>query len=311
MPNVTVSELIWDGPQCVGIKTNSDDDILYADVIILAEGANAVLAEKEGLKNVPSAEQMSIAVKEIISLPQEVIEDRFCISNNNGVAIEYFGDAVKGMFGSGFIYTNKDSISVGVGCLLSEIQAKKIRPHELIEHFKSHSSVSCLVRGGKTEEYCAHLIPEAGYHGLPQYLVDNGVILVGDCAGLINASFFHEGSNLSMASGLMAAETVIEAKKEQDFSRKKLNLYIKKLNNSFVIKDLIKFRKFYLLGEKHPELFSEFPDYFAELVTDYFQVSETPKEEIEKIVVEKFNQKIGTGKFINKAFDLANIMNWI
>lgn len=306
-----VDELLWDKSRCVGVKTRLVDGNLYADVVIIAEGANAVLSVKEGLKTMPSDSQMCLAVKEIISLPREVIEDRFCVTDEKGVAIEYFGDAVKGMFGNGFIYTNKESLSVGVACLLSEMREKKVKPHELLDYFKGHSCVHCLLRGGKTEEYCAHLIPETGYSGLPKNLVGDGVMLIGDCAGLLNASFFHEGINLAMASGLMAAETVIEAKREKDFSKESLSIYKKKLENSFVIKDLKKFRKFPSLNDKHPEFLKEYPNFFAEMVTDYFRVDGKPKSEIEKEIIKKFKTKIGYLKFGRKLFALAQAMGWM
>jgi len=306
-----VDELIWDKTRCVGVRTRLTDGDLYADVVIIAEGANAVLSEKEGLRMIPSGHQMCISVKEIISLPKEIIEDRFCVSDRKGVAIEYFGDSVKGMFGSGFIYTNEESLSVGVGCLVSEMAAEKIKPHELLDSFKSHSCVHCLLRGGKTEEYSAHLIPETGYSGLPENLVGDGVILVGDCAGLLNTSFFHEGTNLAMASGLMAAETVMEARRERGFSEKSLGIYKKKLENSFVLKDLKKFQKFSSMLYKNPELLKKFPYVLAELVTDYFSVNEKTKEEVEKEVIGKFNDKLGFCKFSRIMFGLAQAMGWI
>ncbi len=306
-----VDELLWDKSRCVGVKTRLADGNLYADVVIIAEGANAVLSVKEGLRKMPSDNQMCLAVKEIISLPREAIEDRFCVTDEKGVAIEYFGDAVKGMFGNGFIYTNKESLSVGVACILSEMRAKKVKPHELLDYFKGHSCVHCLLRGGKTEEYCAHLIPETGYSGLPENLVGDGVMLIGDCAGLLNASFFHEGVNLAMASGFMAAETVIEAKRKKDFSKESLSMYKEKLKNSFVIKDLKKFRKFPSLNGKHPEFLKEYPNFFAEMVTDYFRVDGKPKAEIEKEIIKKFKTKIGFLKFGRKLFGLAQAMGWI
>jgi len=305
-----VDELLWSKTRCVGVKTRLVDGDLYADVVIIAEGANAVLSVREGLRMTPSDNQMCIAVKEIISLPEEVIEDRFCVSDGKGVAIECFGDAVKGMFGNGFIYTNRESLSVGIACLLSELKSRKIKPYELLDYFKSHSCIHCLLRGGKTEEYCAHLIPETGYSGVTRNLAGDGLMLVGDCAGLLNPSFFHEGVNLAMASGLMAAETVIEAKRKKDFSREALSAYRRKLENSFVLKDLRKFRKFPSLVEKHPEFLKELPDLFGELVTDYFAINGKTKAEIEKEVIRKFRQKIGFVRFSQKVFALAQAMGW-
>ncbi|MDI6642406.1 MAG: FAD-dependent oxidoreductase, partial [Elusimicrobiota bacterium] len=235
LTKVTVDEIIWEKTRCVGVRTRLNEGDIYSDVVVLAEGANSVLAEKEGLKSIPSEKNMAIAVKEIISLPQEVIEERFHLSNSEkngkisgGVAIEYFGDAVKGMFGNAFIYTNKDSLSVGVGCTLNELSKKNINPHDILEYFKNHPCVSNLLCGGKTEEYSAHMIPEGGYYNIPRVVFD-GLLLIGDCAGLVNTSFFHEGTNLAMASGVYAAETIIEAKRKREFSYRILSSYENKL----------------------------------------------------------------------------------
>lgn len=310
LSEVVVDDFIWENNQCKGVKTRLSEGELYSDVVILAEGANGVLSEKAGLRKISSDGQMVIAVKEIISLPKEAIEDRFCLRSDEGLSIEYFGDAVKGMFGNGFIYTNQESISIGVGCSIKEVAAKKIKTEELLEYFKSHPCVHCLIRGGETQEYLAHMIPEGGYRMLHK-LVGNGLILVGDCAGLVNTSHFHEGSNLAMASGVMAAETVIQAKGKGDFTEEILSLYVEKLKNSFVFKDLQKFEKFPKFFQRHSEIFTEYPEIFAELLTDYFSVSEVPKKQVEKEIFKKFKKKVGILKPSRTLFGLARGMDWI
>lgn len=310
LPKVIVDELIWEKTRCIGVKSRLTDGDIYADAVIIAEGANSVLAEREGLKDIPSQKRMALAVKEVLSLPEEVIQDRFELKNTEGVAIEYFGDAVNGMFGSAFIYTNKESISVGVGCSLDEIGKKKINSHDLLEYFKNHKCVQDYLRGGTPVEYCAHMIPEAGYKGIPN-VSGNGVLLVGDCAGLVNTSFFHEGTNLSMASGMMAAETVIEAKQENDFSLRILSRYRDRIKNSFIIEDLIKFKEFPFLGDKRPALLNDYPEIIAELITEYFTVDGKSKKEVEKNIIKKFRKKIGIPKIIKDSYAISKSMGWI
>jgi electron transfer flavoprotein-quinone oxidoreductase len=317
LPKVMVDEIIWEKTKCVGVRTRLNGDELYADVVVLAEGANSVLAEKDGLKPVSDERNMAIAVKEIISLPQKVIENRFHLSDSKdnsripeGTAIEYFGDAVKGMFGNAFIYTNKDSLSVGVGCTLDELSRKNMNPHDILEYFKSHPCVSSLLRDGKTEEYSAHMIPEGGYNNVPK-LVFDGLMLIGDCAGFVNTSFFHEGTNLAMASGVFAAEAIIEAKRKRGFSCEILSSYEKKVQKSFIIEDMKKFRNFPVLGEECPELLSKYPEVFAEIITDYFTVGEKSKKNIEHEVIKKFKKKLGTLKFSRNMLSVAKAMGWI
>jgi len=317
LPNVVVDGLIWKGKKCIGVDSRLNQGDLYAEVIVLAEGANSVIAEKEGLKPLPDEKNMAVAAKELISLPQQVIEERFQLSSDGsgdkipeGAAIEYFGDAVQGMFGNGFIYTNRDSLSVGIGCALKELAEKNINPHDVLEYFKNHPCVRDLLRNGKTEEYCAHMIPEGGYRNLSK-LVFDGLLLIGDCAGLVNTSFFHEGSNLAMASGVYAAEAIIEALNKGDFSRKTFSSYEESLRNSFVVEDLKKFQYFPALGEKCPELVSDYPEILAEIVTGYFAVDEKPKRIIEREVIRRLRKKLGIVRLGKNMFNVAKAMGWI
>ena len=95
------------------------------------------------------------AVKEVLALPPEIIDDRFHLDGNQGAAIEYFGGAVKGMIGSAFIYTNKDSISVGVGCLIDDYLRTKTAPYDLLDEFKERADryAKALIDAGHPQGY--------------------------------------------------------------------------------------------------------------------------------------------------------------
>jgi electron transfer flavoprotein-quinone oxidoreductase len=98
---------------------------------------------------------------------------------------------------------------------------------------------------------------------------------------------YHEGSNLAMASGLAAAETIIEAKKNNDFSEKALAGYRRSLEGSFVLKDLKRYKGISNFALKHPEFFKEYPELLIELAEDFFTVSETPKGKSRMAVIKK------------------------
>src|SRR5207245_8893627 len=95
-------------------------------------------------------------------------EERFKFGTVEGCAIECFGHSTIGMSGFMFIYTNKDTLAVGRGALLSEFNATLRSPNDLMEHFKNHPSIKPMLRGAETVEYLAHLIPEGGYRGIPK-----------------------------------------------------------------------------------------------------------------------------------------------
>ena len=102
------------------------------------------------------------------------------------------------MTGMGFIYTNKECLSVGIGCLVSDFAKAGETPYGLLEKFKAHPSVKPLLEGSEVKEYSAHLIPEGGFKAVPQ-LCGDGWVVVGDAAQLNNA-VHREGSNLAMTS---------------------------------------------------------------------------------------------------------------
>lgn len=297
-PGVVVDDFVWDNSKVIGIKARGEKegeyDELYADVVICAEGANSMLAEKAGLRK--GASRMNGAnraciVKEVIALPREVIEDRFHLEDDQGVAFEYFGEAVNGLLGSGFIYTNKESISVGVGCSIDDYAKSRIAPYDQLDHFKNHPAVRNLVRGGEVLEYMTHMIPEDSYDNLPGLSTD-GLILVGDSAGFVNTSFYHEVTNMAMGSGKVAGEVVSTAKAQGDFSKAALTDYRSKLENSFVLSDMKQFKKSVAFLHDNPQFLNLYPQAAIDFLVDYFTVDATPKEEVKKRAFKKFKSKV-------------------
>ncbi len=274
-----VEELIIEGGRVQGVRTGRDEGDVKADCVILAEGANALIAERAGFRPQMSPRNRVSAVKEVIALPPEIIEDRFHLEGRQGAAIEYFGGAVKGTVGSAFIYTNYDSLSVGVGCMIEEFLRLKMAPYDLLDWFKAHPMVAPLLRGGETVEYATKMIPEDSYSALSD-LYEDGLILVGDCAGLVNPSIHHEGTNLAMASGVAAAEAIIEARARNDYSKATLARYRLALEESWVMKDLKRYRDSVHFMLDNRELVSDYPDLAIRLIRRYFTVDDMPKDEL-------------------------------
>ncbi|MFA5165131.1 MAG: FAD-dependent oxidoreductase [Candidatus Omnitrophota bacterium] len=282
-----VDKVIVEGKKAVGVKTRLEDGDLFADVVVVAEGVTSLLAQGLGLREKHVPEHMVTCCKEVIGLPKEAIEERFGIEGDEGASLEYFGGSVKGLVGSAFLYTNKESVSLGIGVSTNDLKNNKLTPNDLIENFKEHPSIKHYIKGGKLLEYSAHMIPEFGYDHLPKLTMD-GLIIAGDAAGFVNMNpLYHEGSNLAMASGLAAAETIIEAKKNNDFSEKGLAGYRKRLEGSFVLMDLKRYKGISNFALKHPEFFKEYPELLVELAEEFFTVSETPKGKSRMAVIKK------------------------
>ncbi|HUU53836.1 MAG TPA: FAD-dependent oxidoreductase [Armatimonadota bacterium] len=275
IPETVVESAIMEDGRVVGVRTGRPDGDLYADVVIAADGVNSLLAQSVGLREEIPPDHVALAVKEVIALPRETIEDRFQLTGNQGATIELYCDASWGMVGTAWIYTNRDSLSLGVGAMISQLVERQITPNDLLEHLKSHPTVAPLLAGGETREYLAHLIPEGGLRAMPK-LSTHGMLVVGDAAMLIN-SMHREGSNLAMGSGKLAAEAVIHAREQSDFSARSLSRYDRLIRDSTIYKDLYKYRNMAGFFETHPEFFGLYPDLLNEAAREMLTVDGVPK----------------------------------
>ncbi|EJW10388.1 putative electron transfer flavoprotein-quinone oxidoreductase FixC [Rhodovulum sp. PH10] len=283
LTETTVTELIKDQKgRVIGVRTDRADGEVLADVVVLAEGVNGLLGTRAGLRERPKRENVALAVKEMHFLPRETIEARFNLKGDEGAVIEAAGTISRGMAGMGFIYTNRESISIGLGCLVSDFARVQIAPYELLEGFKKHPSVAPLLEGSEVKEYAGHLIPEGGYRAVPQ-LCGDGWVVAGDAAQLNNA-VHREGSNLALASGQMAGETIAELKANGVApTARNLGLYKTRLMESFVMKDLKKYKDVPgLLHHNTQNFFLTYPQLVAKAMENFVRVDGTPKLEKEK-----------------------------
>ena len=285
----TVEELLMDGERCIGVRCDRQGGEVYADVVILADGVNSTLARKAGFHGELKGENVALAVKEILFLPEEVIQQRFNIKEDEGVVIEMMGTVTEGMVGTGFLYTNKDSLTIGVGCMLSDFKKNPARtaPYELLDKLKRHPSIAPLIEGGEMKEYAAHLIPEGGFHAVPKVFGD-GWMIVGDSGGFVNA-VHREGSNLAMTTGRLAAETVIAAKAAgSPPTARTLKAYKERLDESFVMKDLHKYRDMPQVLHDSPQFFTTYPTLVNRAAKTMFTVDGIDKKAKEREILGSF-----------------------
>lgn len=301
----TAEELLLDSKRCIGVRCDRRGGEVYADVVVLADGVNSTLARKAGLHGELRPKDVALAVKEILFLPEETIQSRFNVGEDSGVVIEMMGTVTEGMVGTGFLYTNKDSLTIGVGCMLADFQANPQRtaPYALLEKLKRHPSVAPLIAGGEMKEYCAHLIPEGGFHAVPQVYGD-GWMIVGDSGGFVNA-VHREGSNLAMTTGRLAAETVIAAKAAgKPMSAKTLAAYKAALDESFVMKDLRKYRDLPKVLHDSPQFFSTYPALVNRAARTIFTVDGVDKRTKERQILGSFRSARRLTGLVGDAYKL-------
>ena len=184
---------------------------------------------------------MAVGIKEVFELPANVIEDRFLLPEGEGAAMLFVGDCTKGSVGGGFLYTNKESISLGLVATISlaaDGSRNEVPVYQMLEDFKNHPAVAPIIRGAKMVEHSGHMVPEGGYGMIPRYVFD-GCLIAGETAGLcMNMGYQVRGMDFAVASGRMAAEAAVSAIDAGDTSAAGLASYKTAMEGSFVIQDL-------------------------------------------------------------------------
>ena len=279
---IRVDEVLVQDGVVVGVRAGEEE--MYSDVVLLSDGVNSLLAQQLGMKKELDPSQVAVGIKEVIELGEEKINDRFGVSSDEGMAWLFAGDTTGGNIGGGFLYTDKDSLSVGIVTTVGDIGYSEVAPREMVERLKEHPVVKPLIEGGRLVEYSAHLVTEGGYNMIPE-LYRDGVLVAGDAAAFVmNLGYTIRGMDLAIESGKLAAETIIEAKKAGDFSKQFLSRYEKALNDSFIMKDMKHYRKFPKFLERH-QIFEKYPQMLDEMMQGMFVMHGQPPEKLMKKMI--------------------------
>lgn len=241
-PNIKVDEVLMDNDKAVGIRTGQDE--FHADSVIIAEGVNNLLTRQVGLQSdyVP-ADHMLTGIKEIIRFDQKVLEDRFQLNGLSGMSNEFVGWATDGVEGGGFLYTNRDTISLGLVLGIKDMREKNKSPQDVLNHFKTHPVIADIIKDGEIVEYSAHVVSSGDKRVMPKELYKDGVLLAGEAANLLmNAGKAIQGMDYAMRSGILAAETIVKARSKNDFTSASLKEYQNALDESYVMKDINSFQ---------------------------------------------------------------------
>ncbi len=295
---IPVDDLLWDDRRVAGVVAGGDN--IPAPVVIAADGVNSILAKKAGLTLHLTTSNVNQGVKEIIKMPREAIEQRFNLVDDTGTAIHFLGHCTRGIHGGGFIYTNRDTISIGVVVQLNALIDHALKSVDLLEGFKEHPSIRELIKGGTTAEYSAHLVPAGGLNMVPEIYAD-GLLVAGDAAGLVLATGRSlEGLNFAVASGVAAAETVKTARQKGDYTRQTLSTYQDLLGQSFVMQDLRRFQNSARLLENQ-RIYSVYPELFCHLAEQAFAVDGHAKKTMWQLGREEMKGKVSPWQMLKDA----------
>ncbi|MEM3832001.1 MAG: FAD-dependent oxidoreductase [Thermoprotei archaeon] len=276
-----VDNLIIENGFVKGIVSGGDK--VPSDMVIIAEGCSSILTEQAGLRKPYDSSDFLLGIKQVVELPKNIIEERFGLTgDDDGAAQLYFGDFTHGIAGGGVLYTNKDTVSVLITIKLDSAinkiaEGSAIDSHEVLNKFISTPPISRLLRGGKVVEYSAKLIPELSKSHRPK-LYGNGVMVVGDAAGLIINSVFNlRGMDLAITSGIAAGETAIKGKEIGKFDAETLSLYQEKMKET--LKEIDMFSGVWRIME-NPRLYKEYPEIIIEILRDLTTVGIYPKAKL-------------------------------
>ncbi len=294
-----VDDLILEGSRVKGVKAGAEE--FPGDVVVLAEGVNSLLTQKAGLGKEFSSPDLKQGVKEVIRLPRAVIEERFNLEGDQGAAMEFVGACTRGLPGGGFLYTNRESLSLGIVVQLSELVAKRLKAPDLLEEFKDHPLIREWIRGGELAEYSAHLIPVSGLKRMPRLFAD-GLLVAGDAASLVlGTGLILEGANFAMASGMAAGQTVIHAREKGDFSEAALREYENLLMEYSVLQDFHTFRQApnFLENER---IYKAYPAWACEAARKIFSNDGRPRSKTFQVLREAMRGKFSLFQLLSDAW---------
>jgi electron transfer flavoprotein-quinone oxidoreductase len=284
MPGVRVDRVLTedgpDGKRVVGVQAG--DDELRARVVVAADGVNSFIAQEAGLRKKAPLHHLAVGVKSVVSLSRKTIEERFNLTGDEGAAIAVVGDCTEGVGGGGFVYTNIDSLSVGIVVRLDDLTAKNKVVTEIFDHFLEHRFIAPYLEGGELLEYGCHLVAEGGLDMVGEIVMD-GMVVIGDAAGLtLNTGLTVRGMDLAVGSAVAAAEAIGSALEQKDTSKASLAAYRDKLFASYVGKDMKTYAKApgFLEVER---MYSGYGELFADVLYGAFNLDNQPREHLLKV----------------------------
>jgi len=264
---VRVDDLIERDGRIAGVVAGGDE--MLADVVVAADGVNSFMAQKAGLRQDISPHQVGVCVKELIELPRSVIESRFHLTGNQGAARLMLG-GTGGVNGGGFLYTNLESISLGCVLLIEPLANSHRSIHDLFQELKMHPAIYSLIEGGTSVEYAGHLVPEAGWNGVPKQLFRDGILAVGDAAGMaINHGYTVRGIDLAIVSGIAAARAIVSTNAAKDVGP----AYVQQLEKLGLVGDMKRMARFPSIMD-NPRLFSTYPAMAADALGSLFCIQD-------------------------------------
>ncbi|MHB8253849.1 MAG: FAD-binding protein [Acidiferrobacter sp.] len=220
LPRTAVTGLRYARGRVVGVNTARGP--LEAPVVFLAEGDAGQLLARAGLER-PSV-RYAQGIKAIFALPAQTIEERFRVSSGEGVAQEWilrngpFQGHARALNATGFIYTNQDSLSVGLVLPLDRVASQSPVDHpQLLNHFLRLPEVAAFLAGSRQIAYGAKVIRAGGVREGAAFAYD-GLAIGGALLGLGLEFPYPNFMGPAAMTGVAFADAVIALRGRNDYS---------------------------------------------------------------------------------------------
>ncbi|MDC4233044.1 FAD-dependent oxidoreductase [Actinomyces sp. B33] len=286
MPGVKVDSLIIEGDQVVGVRAGEDE--LRSHVVVAADGVNSFIAQGAQIRRKEPKKHLAVGVKSVIGLPRTVLEDRFNVRGDEGVAYAMVGDCTRGVAGGGFLYTNEESVSIGVVMRLDDLEESGLSSSDVHDHLLKHPAIAPLVEGGELLEYGCHLTIEDGPAMTSHDLTRPGLIIIGDAAGFtLNTGLTIRGMDLAAGSALAAAKAIDSAFATMDFGQGAMDGYRRALDEGFVGQDMRTYSRAPAFLER-PRMYKEYGRLAADVFHGVFAHDLTPRRHLRTVGLNAF-----------------------
>jgi electron transfer flavoprotein-quinone oxidoreductase len=301
---IKIDALVKEDGQVVGIRAG--DDEIRADVVILAEGSNAILSRGTTPNPRTDPKVIGVGVKEVLGLPPGEVERRFQLRGLAGTQYTTIGFPAD-VEGGGFLYTNRETLSIGLILGMDSLVRKGASMFEVLEEYKQHPLISRLVDGGTLLEYSGCFVEEGGYDRLPPLLGD-GYLVAGSAAGLfLNTGFTLRGMDFALESGRLAGQAAIRAIRSKNVSAASLASYRVALEQSFVLQELRAFRGY--PGVFHnPRLYGTYPEILTHLMHRAFFTDGAGRPHLRKILTESYRGRASMLRLVRDAMKFSSTL---
>ncbi|MGC2288260.1 MAG: FAD-dependent oxidoreductase [Thermoplasmata archaeon] len=301
---IKIDALVKENGRVVGIRAG--DDEIRADVVILAEGSNAILSRGSAPDAKPDPKLVGVGVKQVIGLPPGEVERRFQLRGNSGTQYTTLGFP-PGVEGGGFLYTNRETLSLGLILSMESLVHKGVSMFEVLEEYKQHPLMSRLLEGGTLLEYSGCFVEEGGWDRLPSVL-GHGYLVAGSAAGLfLNTGFTLRGMDFALESGRLAGETAVRAIHGKDSSPRLLASYRAALEQSFVLRELKAFRDYPAVFH-NPRMYGAYPEIVTNLMHRAFFTDGSGRPHLRKLLSESYRGRATLLRLARDALKISSTL---